>query len=311
MPRVITVGEILVEIMANDIDQSFLKPGQLTGPYASGAPAIFIDQVARLQGDCGIVASIGDDDFGVMNYERLKEDGVDVSQIVTRKNYTTGTAFVTYYSDGSREFIYHFTHSAAGQLSPDDIDYNYISSASYLHIMGCSLSTSQSMRAAISKAVKIAEEEGLKISFDPNLRPELLDVKEVREIFSDILYRADIILSGREELTALMPGSEKQNINKLIDSGVEIIVLKSAAQDVKVYENDNLWSYTPPQVEEVDPTGAGDCFDGAFIAALAEGYGTKKAVARGAAAGAISVMKKGPMEGAAYQHEIDKYIDIR
>ena len=48
MQSIMTMGEILVEIMAERKGQSFRAPGPLAGPYASGAPAIFIDQVARL-----------------------------------------------------------------------------------------------------------------------------------------------------------------------------------------------------------------------------------------------------------------------
>jgi hypothetical protein len=45
---VVTLAEILVEVMATRRGQTFLEPGALIGPHPSGAPAIFIDQVARL-----------------------------------------------------------------------------------------------------------------------------------------------------------------------------------------------------------------------------------------------------------------------
>ena len=64
MKKIMTMGEILVEIMATKAGQSFRKPGQLTGPYPSGAPAIFIDQVAKLGHACALIGCVGDDDFG-------------------------------------------------------------------------------------------------------------------------------------------------------------------------------------------------------------------------------------------------------
>lgn len=48
-------------------------------------------------------------------------------------------------------------------LSPEDIDEKYIKSAEYLHIMGHSISASESMRQAILKAVGLARENGVKI----------------------------------------------------------------------------------------------------------------------------------------------------
>ncbi|TIU67915.1 MAG: sugar kinase, partial [Mesorhizobium sp.] len=40
MRKLVSAGEILVEIMAERIGKSFLEPGPLLGPYPSGAPAI-------------------------------------------------------------------------------------------------------------------------------------------------------------------------------------------------------------------------------------------------------------------------------
>ena len=56
MSKVFTIGEILVEIMAIKIGQPFDQPGIWNGPYPSGAPAIFIDQVTRLGVPCGIIS---------------------------------------------------------------------------------------------------------------------------------------------------------------------------------------------------------------------------------------------------------------
>ena len=48
MYDIITIGEILVEILTEKTGQVFYRPGTLLGPYPSGAPAIFIDQAARM-----------------------------------------------------------------------------------------------------------------------------------------------------------------------------------------------------------------------------------------------------------------------
>ena len=53
MPQLMTVGEILVEMMADQVGQTFLSPGCIHGPYPSGAPAIMIDQAARMGAEKG------------------------------------------------------------------------------------------------------------------------------------------------------------------------------------------------------------------------------------------------------------------
>ena len=72
MAKIVIVGEILVEIMATQVGQTFLRPGLYAGPYPSGAPAIFADQAARTGSSVALIASVGGDDFGTLNLERLQ-----------------------------------------------------------------------------------------------------------------------------------------------------------------------------------------------------------------------------------------------
>lgn len=310
MAKVITIGEILVEVMAKKEGQGFLRAGEFLGPYPSGAPAIFIDQVAKMGVSCGIIARVGEDDFGTLNIERLKADGADTSHIIKTPGYTTGTAFVTYFPDGGRQFIFHFAHSAAGVLGPEDIDENYIGNAEYMHIMGCSLTASESMRKAILKALDIAKRKGLKISFDPNIRPELLNVQSIRNVFDSIIESVDILLTGEEEaLLISRTDTLEEAILVLRAKKIATIVVKRGSRGARVYSEDGFIDVPPFNVEEVDPTGAGDCFDGAFIASLAEGSFLDKAALTASAAGALAVTKKGPMEGTSTKDDVSKFMN--
>jgi len=259
--------------------------------------------------DCGIIARVGNDDFGVLNIERLKSDGVDVSRIKVTPRYTTGTAFVTYFPDGGRKFIFHFTHSAAGVLGPEDIDEEYIKGAEYLHIMGCSLSASESMRQAILKAVRIAKANGVNVSFDPNIRFELLDAEGIRNVFANLLDSTDILLTGGEEALAL---SERDTLGNaaafFMEKGIGTMVVKMGSKGAVLYKGQDSMEIPPFRVEEVDPTGAGDCFDGAFLASLASGKTLDEAALIANAAGALGVTKKGPMEGASFKEDIMKLV---
>jgi len=108
--------------MAKKTKQRFTNPGLYRGPFPNGAPAIYLNQAARLGASCGITACVGDDDFGWLNINRLSADGMDVSGVCIFKTKSTGTAFMTYGNEDGREYIFRFTDAAASAFSLDDID---------------------------------------------------------------------------------------------------------------------------------------------------------------------------------------------
>lgn len=85
----VCIGEILVEIVATTQGEGFVDAQPLYGPYPSGAPAIFIDQCGRIGGSAAMIGAVGDDDFGRVNVDRLKRDGVDVSAISVDPDFPT------------------------------------------------------------------------------------------------------------------------------------------------------------------------------------------------------------------------------
>lgn len=306
---ILTIGELLVEIMTQRINQEFLYPGDLIGPFPSGAPAIFIDQVVKLGLKGGIVGCVGEDDFGKNILNRLENDGVDISLIKKTKNYITGIAFVTYLSNGERKFIFHLPHSAAGQIYPEDISEELIENIRCLHIMGCSLAINENVKKTIEKAVELSYKYGKIISFDPNIRVELGLSEEYLRVINHIISKTTIILSGEKELLTITQKKHlKSAISYLKDMGVKIIVVKKGKKGAEAYYENELYQVKPLKVEEVDPTGAGDCFDAGFITGMLEGLSIEESLVRANIIGALSVTKKGPMEGVVDRETLEKII---
>ena len=314
MYDIIAVGEILVEILTEKRDQEFSRPGILLGPFPSGAPAIAIDQAARMGAKTAIIAKIGADDFGLLNKERLRTGGTDISHIIETKTNVTGTAFITYFSGGERKFIFHFTHAACGELCPDDIKEELIKNTRYIHIMGCSITGSPTMGEAIMQAVRYAKKYNVKISFDPNIRPELL-TGHIMDYYREIIETSDVLLTGKTELAFLFnqSGSAAETslqaaITKLLEQKDRIVAVKDGANNTSVYTRREAFKIEPFPANCVDATGAGDSFDGTFLALLCKGENIKTAALYGNAAGAKAVEKQGPMEGNSSREELDQLI---
>ncbi|MCD6508856.1 MAG: sugar kinase [Thermoprotei archaeon] len=309
MLEVIALGEILVEVMRKKRDVPHYVPDEYLGPYPSGAPAIFIDAVARLGASAGFIGVVGDDDFGKMLIDRLKSDGVDIRYLRVLPGYTTGTAFVMYYSSGERKFVFHLRHSAAGQLSPEDVRPEYVGAAKFVHVMGSALSVSESSREACYKAAREAKKRGVKVTFDPNLRPELLDVDTIRRICAPMLALSDIVMPSEAEAQALTGKEDPLEAGReLLRHGAEIVVIKMGEKGSMLITKEGVLREPAYDVEEVDPTGAGDVFDGAFVVGLLRGWELRRCLEFANAAGAIKVMNFGPMEGPRSMNEVLQFM---
>ncbi|MGO6997919.1 tagatose kinase [Rhizobium leguminosarum] len=305
----VCVGEILVEIVATTVGDGFLKAQPLVGPFASGAPAIFISQCGRLGGKAAMVGAVGDDDFGRVNTDRLKRDGVDVSTISIDSDYPTGSAFVRYRKDGSRDFVYNIATSAAARFGWSQAVGDLIHRSGHLHVMGSALSV-PSARAVIDKAVDIVKARGGTLSVDPNIRKELKLDEDTERRFSKLVAAADLLLPSGEELErAAGVEGEAEAIRRLFEIGVKEIVLKRGAEGATYFgrQGDRI-DASAFVVQEVDPTGAGDCFGGAYLTCRRLGMSPQQALTYASAAGARNVTVLGPMEGAGTRQELDAFI---
>ncbi len=303
--KVLTVGEVLVEIVATTKGDGFREPQPLVGPYPSGAPAIFIDQVGRLGTPAAIVSRVGDDDFGRLNLDRLAADGVDVSGVDVAAGEATGSAFVRYRPDGSRTFVFNIAHSATGTLVLTPGAETLMARCDHLHVMGTALSAPRVAHVAREAMARIKARGGT-LSFDPNLRAEILDTPGLREALDEALTLSDLFLPSGEEIFLFTEARDEAGaVEELLDRGVSDIVIKRGAEGASHFDRGGRTDMSPLPVEEVDPTGAGDCFGGAFVSFWLAGAPAETALRYANAAGAHAVTKVGPMEGAATRDELD------
>ncbi len=312
-PNIISLGELLVEIMRTEVDVPHGRIGSYyKGPFPSGAPAIFIDTATRMSKSLnlstGFIGVVGNDEFGEVVLKKLKSDGVDISKIRIDNSRTTGIAFNQYNSDGTRKFI--FAAGAAGQTSPDDIDEEYFSNVKALHIMGSSLSISESSRESCYKAIEIARSLNPQviISFDPNLRPEMLDIKTIIKISKPVLEKTTILFPSGEEAEMLAGvRGEKKACKKLLKMGPKLVVLKKGKEGCQISSSGIVDGIYVPgfSVKEIDPTGAGDSFGGAFIVGYLAGWDLKRIGLFANAVGALKVKFFGPMPNTSYEEVIE------
>ncbi|NLS08103.1 sugar kinase [Rhizobium sp. P32RR-XVIII] len=308
MQSIITVGEILVEIMAVRAGEGFREPIELIGPFPSGAPAIFIDQVARLGAPAAIVGAIGDDDFGWMTIERLRRDGVDISAVAVHPGATTGSAFVRYRKDGARDFVFNIRDSANRHIRIDAAATAAIAAAGHLHVVGSSLGAGP-VAAAVLEAMDEMKRKGGTVSFDPNIRKEMLDAPGLRAAMDRVIAATDLFLPSGAELHLFSDRPDCATaIRDLLDRGVSAIVHKEGAQGARYVDAGTDIIQPAFPVGELDPTGAGDIFGATFVAGWLRGLAPAENLRLACAAGALAVTRKGPMEGGSSHAELVHFL---
>ncbi|WP_299819879.1 sugar kinase [uncultured Jannaschia sp.] len=304
----ICAGEILVEIVATRPGAGFREVLDLTGPYPSGAPAIFIDQCARLGGRAAMIGAVGDDDFGAVNLDRLRRDGAELSGVAVDPERPTGSAFVRYRPDGARDFVYNIAHSAAARFGWSPAVEALTRRAGHLHVMGTALSM-PAAREVIARAAEIVLARGGSLSVDPNLRKEIAHDAETEALFADLMGRAALCLPSGGELARAAGVAGSGAVAALHERGVGEVVLKRGAAGATLFRPGRDPRHAPAfAVAEVDPTGAGDCFGAVYLTCRRLGMAPERALDDACAAGARNVAVRGPMEGAATRAELDAFI---
>ena len=307
MKSIWTVGEALCEIMRVDTDAGLDTPELFKGPYPSGAPAIFIDTAAKLGTTSGLIGTVGDDAFGTCIRRRLLADGVDCSLLATNTMLSTAVAFVSYTSSGDRTFIFHIGNAAAGDIHypahmPEDVG--------VFHVMGCAMMPSPAMADCVNRAAAYYYEQGVTISFDPNIRIESLHGQDLQELVRPVMERCSILLPGTEELMAIA-GTDTVDaaLEKVFANPVlKIVVLKDGGRGCRVVTREESFSLPVCKVEVLDSTGAGDSFDAGFLTSYLSGLTLRQCAENASATGALNCAAFGPMEGKITQQTVAEMV---
>jgi fructokinase len=125
----------------------------------------------------------------------------------------------------------------------------------------------------------------------------------------EVVEQSSILMPSTSDLGHLFPGlSEDEAVKHLLGATADIVVIKRGNKGATIARKGERIDVERHVVDEVDPTGAGDCFCGTFVSLLAQGMSHRDAGIRANAAGAIAVTRRGPMEGNSTPQEISAFL---
>lgn len=310
MGKVILFGEAMALLIADTTGP--LEEVEHFTRAMSGAEVNVSIGLSRLGHKTEYLTRLGDDPFGHYIKKSLEKNGIGTSLITFDDVYRTGIQLKNRTTDGSDPCApYYRKGSAASRITPSEIEQIDLSDVDLVHVTGIPPALSLSAREATFRLIDRAKEAGIRVTFDPNLRPALWENTEtMRTVINQLSEKADLILPGIAECEILTGSRDFDEIFRFYrNMGIHIVIIKDGSKGAFVNENGETYSVPGFKVEKVvDTVGAGDGFAVGVISGILEGLSVKESVRRGNAIGAIQVTHRGDNEGLPTHAELASFM---
>ncbi len=259
MPGIVCLGEALIDMVAQAVGDLAHAPGFEKAP--GGAPANVAAGLGILGADVGFIGKVGNDPWGTCLDETLRDCNVDTSQLLKTDEEFTRLAFVAFKESGDHDFLFHGLRGADELLRPEDLSQSYIADADIFHF-GSITTIREPARTATYKAVKIARDNGLVVSYDPNLRPPLWpDQGDALEQMTLAMELVDTAKVNEVELEFLTGQKEvAEGAKALFDLGPELVTVTLGKDGCYFHHSSGTGSVPGHSVGVVDTVGCGDAF---------------------------------------------------
>ncbi|MFW6061535.1 MAG: PfkB family carbohydrate kinase [Planctomycetota bacterium] len=323
MPKIICLGELLIDFPAAEADVSLAEAETFT-KAPGGAPANVAVGAVRLGESTGFVGAVGDDPFGDFLAGVLQDADVEISHLARIPDVRTTLAFIAARSDGRKDITFYRNPGADMFLAPEHVDEQYLRSADALHY-GSISRIDDRPRAATDRARELAREAGLLVSYDPNWRPALWpDPEAARQRILEGFENAVVAKVSEEEWEFVThTRSLPEGARVLFDRGVELVVRSEGANGSSFATPRTAGRVWPFPVECVEPTGAGDgqmaCLIVELLKAWRDGVRPgdladaelERIVRRSNAIGALACRQLGAIPALPTAEQVDQFLDMQ
>ena len=302
MKRFVSVGECMIEMSGGE-------DGQYRLGYAGDTLNTAWYARARLPAEWQVdyVTALGDDLYSQQMAQFFADNGIGTAHIFRIEGRRPGL-YMIHQADGDRHFTYWRGQSAARLMADQPGALNdALAGADIAYFSGISLAIlGARARGKLMQAIHLARQAGACVAFDPNERPALWTSPRVMgSTLAAAATIADIVLPTFADETAIFGDASPEAVaERYLSWGAEEVVVKNGAEPAFVASRGSRgWVAPKPGAVSLDPTGAGDSFNGAYLAARMQGASPLEAAA---AAHALAAHRHRPPRriGAARQADL-------
>jgi ribokinase len=263
--------------------------------FAGGKGANQAVAAARAGGRAAMLGCVGDDGFGATLRAGLEGEGIDTAALATVQG-PSGVAIIA--TDKNGENLIAVAPGANGLVDNKAVDKIRFDQ---FHVILTQLETPLE---TIVHAAKMARAAGVAFILDP---------APAQPLPHELLALTDWLTPNETEAAILLGLPEGAAIDEqaaiaLQDAGAGNVILKLGARGVILLEKGGApIAVRSPQVDAVDTTAAGDCFNGAFAVGLTQGKSAVEAAHFACTAASISVTRHGAQAAMPSREEIDAH----
>lgn len=254
---VIVFGEALIDAVA-DASGTRLTPG--------GSPMNVAVGLARLGVPVTLATQFGDDVHGRLIAEHLADDGVTVD----RADGPTSVARAELAADGSARYDFDIVWDREAPVLPAG---SAAPAVAHTGSLGAFLQPGGDAAVQLFHQLPAATVR----SFDPNIRPTLLDHAGALQQFDRIVERAHVVKLSDEDADWLYPNVDTDGVlDRLFDAGVRLAAITRGAAGSIVADRHTRVQVVAPTVTVVDTIGAGDAYMSGLLFALLQSSGLRR-----------------------------------
>lgn len=295
MKRFVAIGECMIE----------LSPGSGPGLWRQGIAGDTLNTAwyvrAALPADWPVdyVTRLGTDTFSDTIFAFLSQNGLGTDHVSRDPTRQPGLYAISL-TNGERSFTYWRSDSAARRLADDpDLLDRAVKGAATVYVSGITFAIlPPDGRETLLRCLSKARADGAQIVFDPNIRLQLWDsIDSARDWIMRCAAIATIILPSFDDEAATFGDADPvATIARYQSRGPADVVVKNGGGSVQ-WSLGGLGGSTVAlaELKPLDTTGAGDSFNGGFLASLLQGNDAGTAIAAGHAIASRVIMHHGAL----------------
>jgi 2-dehydro-3-deoxygluconokinase len=265
--RVASLGETML-MFAPPRFELIERCDQFTA-YSGGSESNVAIGLERLGIHAGWIGKLPDNALGRKVVNGIRAYGVDTSACVWTRHGRVGTFFVEWGAHPRPlKTIYDRAGSAAATLTADDLDWDYVGRAEWLHLTGITPALSETCRQSCPQIVTRARERGCKVSLDVNYRSLLWSPGEARAALIEILPHVNLLIATRTDASMLLERDlGPEDLVKCLSEqyGSDVVVVTCGADGGIGYDGERVSRARGYGVHVVNRLGAGDAFDAGLL----------------------------------------------